>query len=80
MKHYTLLIIVCSFFGSNLLAQTGTVKGKVTLKDGAPLALVHVSVKGKGILASTDDRGSYVLSNVPEGNQTLAISSIGFES
>src|SRR5882757_1990353 len=81
MKLYpTLILIGCSFFGFNLMAQTGAVKGRVTLKDGSPLSLAHISVKDKSLVASSNDEGSFVLNNIPEGNQTLIISSIGFES
>ncbi len=81
MKTYSIIVIITfSFFGFDSLAQAGTVKGKVLAKGGSPLALVHVSVKGTKIVSLTDDQGAFVLNNVPEGNQTIVVTSIGFES
>ena len=60
-------------------AQAGrTVSGTVTSDNGEPLPGVTVIVKGTTIGATTNAAGEYSLT-VPEGGNTLVISSIGFE-
>ena len=55
-----------------------TVKGQVTDEKGTPLPGATVVVKGvTGLGASTDADGRFTLA-VPTGNETLAISSIGY--
>jgi TonB-linked SusC/RagA family outer membrane protein len=60
-------------------AQAGrTVTGTVTSDNGEPLPGVTVIVKGTTVGATTNAAGVYTLS-VPDGTNTLVISSIGFE-
>ena len=60
-------------------AQAGrTVSGTVTSDNGEPLPGVTVIVKGTTVGATTNAAGVYSLA-VPEGQNTLVISSIGFE-
>ncbi|MGY3091306.1 TonB-linked SusC/RagA family outer membrane protein [Hymenobacter sp. UYAg731] len=60
-------------------AQAGrTVSGTVTSDKGEPLPGVTVIVKGTTVGATTNAAGIYTLS-VPEGQNTLVISSIGYE-
>ena len=55
-----------------------TIKGQVTDEKGTPLPGATVVVKGvTGLGASTDADGRFTLA-VPTGNETLAISSIGY--
>src|SRR5215210_2427026 len=59
-------------------AQTRTVKGKVlSAQDNQPLSRASVVVKGRSAGTTTDNDGSFSL-NVPAGNVTLVISSVGF--
>jgi TonB-linked SusC/RagA family outer membrane protein len=57
-------------------AQTRTVTGKV-VTDGKPVLGASVTVKGKSTGTTTDSDGSFSL-NVPTGNTTLVVSSVGF--
>ncbi|MBD2722397.1 SusC/RagA family TonB-linked outer membrane protein [Hymenobacter armeniacus] len=60
-------------------AQAGrTVTGTVTSDNGEPLPGVTVIVKGTTVGATTNAAGEYTLT-VPEGGNTLVISSIGYE-
>ena len=63
-----------------LMAQTGSVKGTVTDELGEALPSVNIVVEGTNLGVSTDNKGVYLLSNIPIGNQNLEVSFIGFES
>lgn len=62
---------------SELAAQTGTVRGRVTDSTGAGLARVAISVDGSGVRATSGDRGEYVLAGVPAGAQRIRARLIG---
>ncbi|HEY0668492.1 MAG TPA: SusC/RagA family TonB-linked outer membrane protein, partial [Sphingobacteriaceae bacterium] len=53
------------------------IRGRVTGEDGEALIGVSIKVKGTNIGASTDANGQFSLS-VPEGNNTLVITYIGY--
>ncbi|MGX7667550.1 TonB-dependent receptor domain-containing protein [Flavobacterium pedocola] len=62
-------------------AQKGTVTGTVTDKDmnNEVLSFATVMIKGTSNGVNTDEKGKYILS-VAEGNHTLVISFLGYES
>ena len=66
-----------------LLAQTGTVTGRVTQQSetgaGGALAEVRVTVAGTSLFTLTGNDGRYTLKNVPEGQQTLSFRWIGYQ-
>ncbi len=61
-------------------AEGGIVKGKINAKgDALPGCFVQVKgMNNKG--AVSDSQGNYVIKGVPEGNQTLIVSSLGFHT
>ncbi|WP_128548247.1 TonB-dependent receptor [Larkinella soli] len=58
----------------------GILSGKVTTSDGSPAAYVSVSVVGSRAGVATDENGAFLLTNLPEGEQTLRISGVGFDA
>ena len=58
-------------------AQTGSVKGTVTDENGEGLYGTNVVLKGTQNGVITDFDGNYILSNVPNGSQTIEFSFIG---
>lgn len=59
--------------------KSGSIKGSVKMVDGQPAPFVTVGIKGvKG--TQTDSYGKFVLTEIPEGNHILTISSIGSKS
>ncbi len=63
-----------------LLAQTGTVSGRVTrADDGAALAGVSVTLRGTTQTAVTGTDGKYTLYRVPPGPQVLVFRWIGYQ-
>ncbi len=73
------LACVLSFAASAQTAATGTLAGRVT-DDSTRLALggARVSVVGTVLETFADQRGDYVLFNVPAGAQTLEIAYVGY--
>lgn len=59
----------------------GTIIGQVTLAgaDNASWAGILVSVAGTSAVATTDNAGTYVLSNVPAGNHAIVASLDGYK-
>ena len=56
----------------------GTVKGRITDEKGNPLAGASIVVKGTRSGTTADNNGFYSI-NVPPGNNSIVISSIGME-
>jgi len=67
---------------ASILAQaaggTGTIHGKAqNATSGAYMKNVKISVAGTSLSAVTDESGSFVLTNVPAGEQTLQATYVG---
>lgn len=75
-----LLLFLFSFFsGMVLLAQTFTVRGKVTAADGSAIPGVTVMVKGTTNGTITDVEGNYGIPNISKG-VVLVFSFIGMQT
>lgn len=59
-------------------AETHDVSGVVTDEKGQPLAGASVSVKGTKLGAVSDEKGAFVIHNVPDGNITVSVALIGY--
>src|SRR5687767_11709548 len=86
MKKLTMLLVtaICvlsAYAGQPLFKNPsdppGTVKGKITDKDGNPLIAVSVRVRGSNAGALTGTDGTFTLSPVTE-NTLLVVSSVGY--
>src|SRR5690242_17328891 len=82
MKHFVNLsftfciLIICA----NSIAQNLKVSGKIiSAKDNSPIGGATISIKGKTQSVAANADGSFTL-NVPSGEATLLISSVGFET
>lgn len=64
----------------NIVAQSNTVKGKVVDNTNAPLIGVNVFIKGTDKGSETDFDGNFIITNAPEGKQTLVVSFIGYKT
>lgn len=71
-----LMVMTCGLFSAN--GQTGAVSGTVKSVDQQPAQFVHIVVKGTNIGGSTGEDGTFSFPEVPEGDQTLIFSAIGF--
>lgn len=56
----------------------GKIEGKVVDNGGRPLALATVSVKNSSLGTVTDEQGNFSIHQVPAGEKTLIISSVGY--
>ncbi len=80
MKKYIIvsLLGICSVFG--MFAQQ-TVKGKIVNSETEKaMADVMISIVGTSLSQKTVTNGTFVLKNVPNGNQIVKIQSSGFET
>jgi len=88
IKYFLILAALCSLLTTrysllttNLYAgETGRVRGYIFDTDTrSPLVGVNVIVEGTQLGASTDEAGTYLISNIPAGNQTITASYVGYE-
>ncbi len=71
----SVLFVLC--FGGLVLAQSGSVEGRV-FSGGKPVEFANVMVKGKNIGVLTGEDGFFKLVAVPVGKQTLEVSLVGY--
>ncbi len=78
-----LLILLCTFAGlaAQNIQPTQTIRGIVTDKaSGAPLSYVTVGLLNKpGTGTTTNDKGEFVLGDIPVGRYDVKITSVGYE-
>lgn len=63
---------------SVVLAQNGTIRGKVT-SDGKVIEFASVGLQGTSYGGPTDLQGAYEIKNIPTGTYTLVVSMIGYQ-
>jgi TonB-linked SusC/RagA family outer membrane protein len=78
-RKYAFMLLLVLISGIKTIAQTSTIKGKVTDEQMQPLPGVTVLVKGTTTGTSTDNNGEYSLA-VADRNGTLVVSYIGYIS
>lgn len=59
-------------------AQTGTIRGTVTLSNDEAADNISVALKGTKIGTVTDAQGNYEIKNIKPGSYTLRVSVVGF--
>ena len=70
--------LVLIVFPAMLAAQGGTIRGRVTDAQGAPLVRAAVALEGTGFRTVTDQAGAYQITGVPAGAYTLRARLIGY--
>ena len=74
-----LLPLVAAALAQPLAAQGRTISGTVTdSSGGAPIAGAVVTVRGGGSSAQSRENGSFVLTQVPDGDVVLVVRQIGY--
>ena len=74
-----LVIMLCIISG--LSAHTGSITGMVTDSlNGDPIPLTNVSILNTGFGAIVNDRGVYLIENIPEGTYQIQFSYIGYNT
>lgn len=76
---YSFIKILFFFFGlsTTALAQNGEIKG-VALENGEPVAFANIYLQNTIIGTSSDEKGNYVLENIPAGSYTLKATVLGY--
>ncbi len=65
---------------NSVIAQTGSIKGRVSTSDGKPADGVTISLSLHGIGTMTNQHGNYELLKIQAGTYTVKISAIGLSS
>ena len=78
-KYALMLFVTIIAFTTDVLAQAA-LSGKITDQDGEPLPGANVFVKGTTLGTISDFDGNYNLSNIPTGEQTIAVSFMGYQT
>jgi hypothetical protein len=60
-------------------SSTGKLEGKITTISGKGLSDVNIQIQGTQLGTSTKKDGSFSLSGLPVGNQTVQISRVGYQ-
>lgn len=80
IKSSSLILTFFSLFIMNaLVAQTGSIKGKVTAENGKPIEFADVVISSLNIGINTDKTGFYQISNLPEGTHEIQVNYLGFD-
>ncbi|SHO64596.1 TonB-dependent receptor [Algoriphagus zhangzhouensis] len=74
-----LLSILFVLFINSVLAQTGSIQGKVTDQNGSPLEFVNVLIKNSSKGAISNSEGKFTIDGVGQESVVLTASMIGFE-
>uniref|UniRef100_UPI004049794E TonB-dependent receptor n=1 Tax=Flavobacterium sp. TaxID=239 RepID=UPI004049794E len=79
MKLIKNLYVVVLFFGvvTNFWAQKGSIQGTVLI-DNEPAPYVSVLIKSLKLGSTTDDKGKFIIENVPFGSHDVTASYLGF--
>lgn len=73
------VVLLFLFMCSSAYAQETIVGAVTSADDGAPLPGVNITVQGTDIGTTTDAEGNYSI-DVPEGNDVLVFSFVGFQT
>ncbi|MEX2375044.1 MAG: SusC/RagA family TonB-linked outer membrane protein [Dehalococcoidia bacterium] len=76
-----LAMAVVSFVAMVDLASaqaTGSMRGSITSESGRPLVGAQVSIPGTGVGGLTNNTGQFLLLNVPAGEQTVRVETLGY--
>ncbi len=77
---FTFVALVAAAFPAALTAQTGSIAGRVVADDGSTMIGAQVSVVGTGAGGITNQRGAYLILNVPVGTHQVEVQTIGYET
>jgi iron complex outermembrane receptor protein len=76
---FTLLLIFVTGLQTVLMAQQGTLQGKVTTADGKPADGITVGIANKKWATATNQQGEYKLTGIKPGSYTIRVTAIGLK-
>src|SRR6266508_4173154 len=78
MRRLENLLAALSVLPTFLLAQGGSIRGRVADAAGAALPRASVSAEGSGLRATTDDQGRYEIRGISAGTYTVRVRMLGY--
>ena len=78
MRRVENLLAALSLLPSFVLAQGGSIRGRVADAAGAALSRASVSAEGSGLRATTDDQGRYDIRGISAGTYTVRVRVLGY--
>ncbi|MBA4251127.1 MAG: hypothetical protein C0425_06355 [Chlorobiaceae bacterium] len=78
MKKIFTIAIFFSLFSQLTFSQRATLSGKVETANNIPIVGANVVIRGIQLGDETDLEGNYEISNLPFGNYTIEVSSLGY--
>lgn len=80
MKNAIQLITFIFITSITTFAQTGSIKGKITNKDGDGIQFVNITLKNSKQGTTSNEDGEFLLKNIKVGNQTIVTHFVGLKS
>jgi iron complex outermembrane receptor protein len=77
--HFTLLLFLFTGLQTVLMAQQGTLQGKVTTADGKPADGITVGIVNKRWATATNEQGEYKLTGIKPGSYTIRVTAVGLK-
>lgn len=78
MRRGESLLAVLFALPSLLLAQSGSIRGRVADAAGAPLSRALISAEGSGLRTTSDEQGRYEIRGVSAGVYTVRVRLLGY--
>ncbi|MEM7658873.1 MAG: carboxypeptidase-like regulatory domain-containing protein, partial [Bacteroidota bacterium] len=79
LKQVFMFTLAMILLAATVSGQTGKIVGTITDEAGIPLPGTTIRVDRTTLGATSDQNGTFRLSSVPSGNQTLLITLLGFQ-
>jgi iron complex outermembrane recepter protein len=76
---FSLLLFLVTGLQTVLMAQQGTLQGKVTTADGKPADGITVGIANKRWATATNQQGEYKLTGIKPGSYTIRVTAVGLK-
>ena len=82
MQRKIIFLVILSLLASTVLfaGTTGRIAGKVKDENGNAIAFATVLVEGLNMGANTDDKGAYIIINIPPGQYNIICRQMGYQA
>ncbi len=80
MLRFTLFLFFVTGLQTALMAQQGSLQGKVTTADGKPAEGITVGIANKKWATATNQQGEYKLTGIKPGSYTIRVTAVGLKS
>lgn len=74
------MLLLSVLLQAGLTAQSGILRGNVFDENGLDMPGANILISGTTIGVSTDVKGHFILYNVPQGEQTVQVSYLGYNT